>query len=212
MDSRSDLSDPEDLPPVPFLLSARRDVMVLSSDSDGEPSGVAAPRDLPGAGPPPPKKAKKSPEHVTVRIDPGLLQGGCGGQVLSALQTQETPCVIQKQPVPRSITWSRAGEDTQGAAPGLEETAILILVSGEEFVAMVQNCKKEPSGDGSSETLHSFTARVTRSSAGKLPTLVVMEMERYFRGNKGQKGQRRKRGVQDTVPCLSRVDVEEVSG
>ncbi|MEE6526717.1 hypothetical protein FKM82_027506 [Ascaphus truei] len=113
MDSRSDLSDPEDLPPVPFLLSARRDVMVLSSDSDGEPSGVAAPRDLPGAGPPPPKKAKKSPEHVTVRIDPGLLQGGCGGQVLSALQTQETPCVIQKQPVPRSITWSRAGEDTQ---------------------------------------------------------------------------------------------------
>ncbi|XP_018423362.1 PREDICTED: crossover junction endonuclease EME1-like, partial [Nanorana parkeri] len=69
----------------------------------------AAPRDPARA--PQPKKAKKSPESLTVHIDTVLLQDGSGGQVLNALQAQDYKCVIQSQPVARSITWSRSGED-----------------------------------------------------------------------------------------------------
>ncbi|KAM4664252.1 crossover junction endonuclease EME1 isoform 1-T2 [Discoglossus pictus] len=227
-------------------------VMVLSSDSDEEDSlmaRIARPQPLPvtrdtqprplgavtarnSAPRPPtrdqpgvsqPKKRGKDLEQVTVRIDPGLLQGGCGGQVLSALQTQEMACEILPQVVPRSITWSRTVWDVQGAGSSLEEAEIIIFVPVEEFVSMIQTSSKESFFASSKETLRGFVTRVTASRAGKVPTLVVMELEKYFRGNKNQSKKRmqeavrgekapprKKKGVKETLPVLSRVEVEEV--
>ncbi|OCT62927.1 hypothetical protein XELAEV_18044020mg [Xenopus laevis] len=252
MSSASELSDSEDLPSVPFL-ARRRDVLVLSSDSEGEggskllappqrtfggtKSRVPQPRPrvqnprvqnprVPLA-PPQAKKGKKNQETVTVLIDPGVLQDGCGGQVLSALQTQETPCVIQAQTIPRSITWSRSSADSNGEGIGQEEAEVLILLPGEEFVTMVHNWKKEPLGGNSKETLHNFVARVTASKSWKVPTLVVMEMEKYFSGGKklsrkkqkeptgggvpgnGKKRLNKQKESSETPPTLGRVEVEE---
>ncbi|XP_075702885.1 structure-specific endonuclease subunit EME1 isoform X2 [Rhinoderma darwinii] len=270
MSSRSKASESEDLPRVPFLVTAARqtDVMVLSSDSDDDqlpdvpllqrlcaptlrdvpapplggarprvisqrstssrdppirplgaatsrnafrqrpssrdlpapPLVVAEQRDPPLRGPASrdldkvsqPKKGKKNSDVVTVHIDPVLLQDGSGGQVLSALQAQEIACVIQSQPVPRSITWSRTGESMDGA-------------------------------DHNNVTLSSFVAHIAANRPRAIPTLVVMEIERYFKNQKTKsrkklqeavrgeaakdKGHKRKR--KEEAPQLSRVDVEE---
>ncbi|KAE8576807.1 hypothetical protein XENTR_v10004325 [Xenopus tropicalis] len=242
MSSGSELSDSEDLPSVPFL--SRREVLLVSSDSEGEGGpkplappqrtigGRAAPAKLrkprvPGGGPQP-KKGKKGQETVTVLIDPGILQNGCGGQVLSALQAQETPCVIQSQAIPRSITWSRSSADGNEEGLSQEEAEVLILLPGEEFVTMVQNLKKEPLGGSSRETLHNFVARVTAGKSWKVPTLVIMEMEKYFSGGKklsrkkqkeplggevpgnGKKRLGKRKESPETLPTLTRVEVEEV--
>ncbi|XP_075702884.1 structure-specific endonuclease subunit EME1 isoform X1 [Rhinoderma darwinii] len=299
MSSRSKASESEDLPRVPFLVTAARqtDVMVLSSDSDDDqlpdvpllqrlcaptlrdvpapplggarprvisqrstssrdppirplgaatsrnafrqrpssrdlpapPLVVAEQRDPPLRGPASrdldkvsqPKKGKKNSDVVTVHIDPVLLQDGSGGQVLSALQAQEIACVIQSQPVPRSITWSRTGESMDSVAFCQEEAEILVLVPGEDFVGMVQNCKA--GADHNNVTLSSFVAHIAANRPRAIPTLVVMEIERYFKNQKTKsrkklqeavrgeaakdKGHKRKR--KEEAPQLSRVDVEE---
>ncbi|KAG8446322.1 hypothetical protein GDO86_013959 [Hymenochirus boettgeri] len=251
------MSDPEEepLPRVQFL--TRREVLVLSSDSEEDqerhkshavptsrgsksrdpppPRPLAAPKkkNTSGAGPsraqpgpPVPKKGKKNPETVTVLIDPGVLQNAGGGLVLSSLQSQEIQCVIQTQPVPRSITWSRMSEDANGEGPSQEQAEVLILVSGEEFVAMMENCRKEPPGSSSKETLDSYVTRVKAGRSWKVPTLVIMEMEKYFRGgNKlskkkqkepvvgelnGKKRQNKQKEAQGMLPVMNRVEVEEV--
>ncbi|XP_073444140.1 crossover junction endonuclease EME1 [Dendrobates tinctorius] len=166
-----------------------------------------------------PRKGKKSADVVTVTIDTVLLQDGSGGQVLSALQAQETPCVIQSQPLPRSITWSRTGENINGDAFCQEEAEILILVPAEDFVAMIWNSKME---DGeNTATLSSFVSHIVSKKSCAIPTLVVMEMEKYFKNQKTKsrkklqdavrreapKGTKRKR--KEEPPQLSKVDVEE---
>ncbi|KAG8565013.1 hypothetical protein GDO81_012666 [Engystomops pustulosus] len=179
------------------------------------PPRAAASRDPPKVSQP--KKGKKSQEVLTVHIDTVLLQDGSGGQVLSALQAQETPCVIQSQPLPRSITWSRAGETPEGDPFCQEEAEILVLVPAEDFVTMVENSKTEASHN----TLHSFVASIMDNKSRAIPTLVVMELEKYFKNQKTKgrkklqeavrgdagKGQKRKR--KEELPQLSRVDVEE---
>ncbi|XP_075203612.1 structure-specific endonuclease subunit EME1 [Anomaloglossus baeobatrachus] len=200
---------------APLQCSASRDppaLRLMASDQrirpTRDPSKVCQPR-----------KGKKSADVVTVTIDPVLLQDGSGGQVLSALQAQESPCVIQSQPLPRSITWSRTGENIDGEAFYQEEAEILVLVPAEDFVAMVQNSKIE-AGE-STDTLSSFVAHVVSKKSCAIPTLVVMEMEKYFKNQKtnsrkklqdavrreAPKGNKRKR--KEEVPQLSKVDVEE---
>ncbi|XP_066444231.1 crossover junction endonuclease EME1 [Eleutherodactylus coqui] len=164
-----------------------------------------------------PRRGKKRPDVVTVYIDPVLLQDGPGGQVLSALQAQETPCIIQPQPVPRSITWSRATEDMDGDTVCQEEAEMIVLVPGEDFVAMVHNSKTD--NGPNNVTLSSFVAHIMANKPCAIPTLVVMEVEKYFKTQKTKsrkklqeavRGDRRhKRKDQEEPPQLSRVDVEE---
>ncbi|KAM8945893.1 structure-specific endonuclease subunit EME1 [Pelodytes ibericus] len=135
---------------------------------------------------------------------PGLLQGGQGRQVLSALQVHHTTCVIQTQPVVRSITWKRMPGHVEGEDPCQEDFEMVILVPAEEFVAMVQNQRKVPQSDYSNETLRRF---VTISKACIMPTMVILEMEKYFRGHKDKTRKRLK--VNQEEPCLTRVQVEE---
>ncbi|XP_075034001.1 structure-specific endonuclease subunit EME1 isoform X2 [Mixophyes fleayi] len=202
-----------------------------SRDNPARPLGATAPRDPPlrpqkkisaprdPAKVSQPKRGKKSPETVTVHIDTVLLQDGSGGQVLTALQAQEIHCVIRSQLVPRSITWSR----TEGDALCQQEAEILVLVTAEEFLAMIENSKMEPYSDCGKMTLSSFVGRITTSKSCAIPTLVIMEVEKYFRDQNtksrrklqeavqrvGAKERRRKRKETEDLPKLSRVDVEE---
>ncbi|XP_063315018.1 crossover junction endonuclease EME1 [Pelobates fuscus] len=237
MDSSADLSDPDHLPAVPFLARGPRcgDVMVLSSDSEEEPPArpprprtvTAAPslqvrqkRPLAGgAATAAPSKGKKSPDNLTVLIDPGLLHCGQGGQVLSALQAQEIPCVIQTQPVARSITWTRTQLHENDEDISQEQAEMIILIPAEEFVVTLQNHKKEPPGSWSNETLYKDFTHALMDKTCKMPTLVIMEMEKYFRGHKAQPKKRSneadkgskgsKKRKLEVLPHLTRIEVEE---
>ncbi|XP_040186668.1 crossover junction endonuclease EME1 [Rana temporaria] len=186
--------------------------------SRAPPTKSAASRDPAGA--PQSKKAKKCPESLEVHIDAGLLQDGSGGgQVLNALQAQEYKCVIQSQPVARSITWSRSGEDGNGEAFCQEEAEMLVLVPGEAFISMVQASKTEAHFTQSTGTLRGFVSHIMASKSRVIPSLVIMEMEKYFRDQKtkgkktvrgeGAKERKRKQKDLQELPKLSRVDVEE---
>ncbi|XP_073462779.1 crossover junction endonuclease EME1 [Aquarana catesbeiana] len=192
-----------------------------SSSSRAPPTKSAASRDPARA--PQPKKAKKCPESLEVHIDAVLLQDGSGGQVLNALQAQEYKCVIQSQPVARSITWSRSGEDSNGEVFCQEEAEMLVLVPGEAFIAMVQNSKTEAHFTQSTGTLRGFVSHIMASKSRVIPSLVIMEIEKYFcdqktKGKKmfkdavrgeGVKERKRKQKDLQELPKLSRVDVEE---
>ncbi|XP_053309312.1 crossover junction endonuclease EME1 isoform X2 [Spea bombifrons] len=168
--------------------------MVLSSDSEGEAykanlcsltdaaSHVIQPQNPPANVPSGTlsKKRKKTLDNVTVHVDPGLLQDGHGGEVLSALQAQELLCVIEPQAVTRSITWTRAGGPVQ-----------------------------DPQGCSSDEISWAFFTRLTVGKRLTMPTMVVMEMEKYFRAHTHKK-KRVKQGNLEVLPLLTKVDMEEV--
>ncbi|XP_053309311.1 crossover junction endonuclease EME1 isoform X1 [Spea bombifrons] len=193
--------------------------MVLSSDSEGEAykanlcsltdaaSHVIQPQNPPANVPSGTlsKKRKKTLDNVTVHVDPGLLQDGHGGEVLSALQAQELLCVIEPQAVTRSITWTRAGGPVQGE----EEEETVVLIPAEEFVALVQSFKKDPQGCSSDEISWAFFTRLTVGKRLTMPTMVVMEMEKYFRAHTHKK-KRVKQGNLEVLPLLTKVDMEEV--
>uniref|UniRef100_A0A670JAE6 Essential meiotic structure-specific endonuclease 1 n=1 Tax=Podarcis muralis TaxID=64176 RepID=A0A670JAE6_PODMU len=151
-------------------------------------------------------------KHIQAVLDPGLLQIEGGGLVLTALQAMECSCVIENQAVPCSITWRRKTGLGQAEEDNwTEEPNLLVLVLLEEFVAMIHNYK-QVSMEGPNETLQSFAANVMKKTPGKTLALAVVELEKYFRleccclptvnshGN---------RGKANTVPNLSRLDVEE---
>ncbi|XP_072259434.1 crossover junction endonuclease EME1 [Pyxicephalus adspersus] len=198
---------------------ATRKKSVRSRDPVSAPPPKSGPSRDPGTAPLP-KKAKKSQESLIVHIDTVLLQDGSGGQVLNALQAQEYKCVIQSQPVARSITWSRSGEDVNGETFCQEEPEMMILVPGEVFITMVENSKTNAQHNQSPGTLRSFVSNIMASKSRVIPTLVIMETEKYFSDQKskgkralkdaGRGERKRKQKTQQEVPKLSRVDVEEV--
>ncbi|XP_034645145.1 crossover junction endonuclease EME1 isoform X1 [Trachemys scripta elegans] len=170
-------------------------------------------------------------KHITVVLDPVLLQVEGGGQVLSALQSMNCGCVIESQAVPCSITWRRrrAGSSQVEEGSWLEEPNILVLLRLEDFVSMIYSYRQEVQGgtEGPKETLRSFVACVMERAPGKTLALAVVELEKYFRSHKVQsrkklrqavlngsqvegQGKRKKRkGKGDSGPELSRVEVEE---
>ncbi|XP_066473710.1 crossover junction endonuclease EME1 [Tiliqua scincoides] len=175
-------------------------------------------------------KAQKPGEcmkHIQVVLDPGLLQVEGGGQLLTTLQSMECSCAIESHVVPRSIVWRRKTGLAQAEEPTwTEEPNILVLVLLEEFVSMVHSYK-QVSKDVPAETLLSFVAHIMKKTPEKTLALVVVGLENYFSSHKhkSQKKQqtatqsgsealeqgkpRNRRDKANSVPHLSRVDVEE---
>ncbi|XP_020828225.1 structure-specific endonuclease subunit EME1 isoform X2 [Phascolarctos cinereus] len=91
-------------------------------------------------------KAQKPEEclkHITVVLDPALLQLDGGGQVLSALQAMECHCAIEAQTIPYSITWKRRAILSQVEEGNLtEEPFVLVLLQEKEFMTMIYNSKQ----------------------------------------------------------------------
>ncbi|XP_034960277.1 crossover junction endonuclease EME1 [Zootoca vivipara] len=163
-------------------------------------------------------------KHIQAVLDPGLLQVEGGGLVLTALQAMECSCVIESQAVPCSIAWRRKTGLGQAEEDNwTEEPNLLVLVLLEEFVAMIHNYK-QVSMEGPTETLQSFAANVMKKTPGKTLALAVVELEKYFSlksrkkvqqalqsGSEAQEQSKRRnrRGKANSIPNLSRLDVEE---
>uniref|UniRef100_A0A8C8R627 Essential meiotic structure-specific endonuclease 1 n=1 Tax=Pelusios castaneus TaxID=367368 RepID=A0A8C8R627_9SAUR len=169
-------------------------------------------------------------KHITVVLDPVLLQVEGGGQILSALQSMDCSCVIESQAVPCSITWRRrAGSSPVEESSWIEEPSILVLLRLEDFLSMIHNYRQEvhSGAAGPKETLRSFVSCVRERAPGKTLALAVVELEKYFRSHKVQSrkklrqavlngnqtegpGKRKKRKEKEGYgPELSRVEVEE---
>ncbi|XP_078510585.1 structure-specific endonuclease subunit EME1 [Lissotriton helveticus] len=169
-------------------------------------------------------------KHMQVLIDPAVLQMEGGGLLLSALQTMECSCVVNTRPVPYSISWRRRATDLQEEESAwVDDPSLLVLVPQKDFITLIQNSRKEHQSvqEEGLQTLRTFSARLLQRSDEKSTALVVMEMEKYFKCKKSQAQKqlrqavlgaaaveeqtkkRRKKGVQETLPVLSRVDVEE---
>uniref|UniRef100_A0A3B3CHI0 Essential meiotic structure-specific endonuclease 1 n=1 Tax=Oryzias melastigma TaxID=30732 RepID=A0A3B3CHI0_ORYME len=52
-------------------------------------------------------------KHMVVAVDPALLQLEGGGALLASLQALGCSCAIEKQPLPRSVSWARRAPPTQ---------------------------------------------------------------------------------------------------
>lgn len=169
-------------------------------------------------------------KHITVVLDPVLLQVEGGGQVLSAVQSMNCGCVIESQAVPYSITWRRRARSSQvEEGSWIEEPNILVLLCLDDFLSMIYSYRQEIQGgkEGPKETLRSFVACVLERAPGKTLALAVVELEKYFRSHKvqsrkkvrqavlngsqaeGQGKRKKQKGKGDSRPELSRVEVEE---
>ncbi|XP_074870888.1 structure-specific endonuclease subunit EME1 [Carettochelys insculpta] len=169
-------------------------------------------------------------KHITVVLDPVLLQVEGGGQVLSALQSMNCDCVIESQAVPCSVTWRRrAGSSQVEDGSWIEEPNILVLLRLEDFLSMIYSYRQaiQDGTEGPKETLRSFVACVMERAPRKTLALAVVELEKYFRSHKvqsrkklrqavlngsggdGQRKRKRQKEKGGSGPELSRVEVEE---
>ncbi|XP_044531019.1 crossover junction endonuclease EME1 [Gracilinanus agilis] len=162
-------------------------------------------------------------KHITVVLDPVLLQLDGGGQVLSALQAMECHCVIEAQTIPCSITWKRRAILSQPGDDWREEPIILVLLQEKEFMTMINNSKQDSPEEGK-ETLLNFVTWITARTLGKTLSLAVVEQEKLFSSQKPQRkrkqgmvhrdqakgkvDQRRSKEDSEFTPTLSRVEVE----
>uniref|UniRef100_A0A4W3GQA5 ERCC4 domain-containing protein n=2 Tax=Callorhinchus milii TaxID=7868 RepID=A0A4W3GQA5_CALMI len=157
---------------------------------------------------------------MLLSIDPGLLEEDVGGETLSALQATQSSCVVEEQAVGRSVTWRRrrvqpgaGGEHT--SEDWVEEPHVLVHVPLEGFLSMVHTYSQEVRGADTEGqvTLQSFSQSILDRSAGRIPALVVMGLEQYFRTQRKrlvteQGGDRPMRRKQKSRVRVSRVDVE----
>lgn len=121
-------------------------------------------------------------KHITVVLDPVLLQMEGGGQLLGALQSMECRCVIESQAVPCSITWRRTGtlEDEED---WVEEPSVLVLLLAEVLLSMISSLKQGSldSAEKGKGTLRGFVTDIIAKTAGRALSLVIVDQEKYFR-------------------------------
>uniref|UniRef100_G1RCT6 Structure-specific endonuclease subunit EME1 n=1 Tax=Nomascus leucogenys TaxID=61853 RepID=G1RCT6_NOMLE len=174
-------------------------------------------------------------KHITVVLDPVLLQMEGGGQLLGALQSMECRCVIEAQTVPCSVTWRRRAGPSEDGEDWVEEPTVLVLLRAEAFVSMIDNGKQGrlDSTMKGKEMLQGFVTDITARTAGKALSLVIVDQEKCFslellffdflpctsaqnpprRGkqgaNKQTKEKRQRRPEASIGSMISRVDAEE---
>ncbi|XP_059804987.1 crossover junction endonuclease EME1 isoform X2 [Hypanus sabinus] len=165
-------------------------------------------------------------KHIQVSIDPGLLQIEGAGQLLSTLQAMEVSCVIENQTIPHSVVWRRrqsyvVEQQMNEVTDWIDELHVIIHIPPEEFVSMVHVYKQELEGAATEgqETLEIFAVNILQQCAGRVPCLVIVDLEKHFSLQKKQKSQKRHvhttaRNGQDKQSCehnispISRMDVE----
>nr|XP_040033116.1 crossover junction endonuclease EME1 isoform X2 [Gasterosteus aculeatus aculeatus] len=177
-------------------------------------------------------------KHMVVAVDPALLQLEGGGTLLAALQALGCSCAVEKQAVPRSVSWMRRAPCAQpgggggGAAACVPEAHVVMQITVDDFITLVHGYVQEEGRGlcGSGPTLTSWVQQQQRRHVGKLLSLAVVELENHFRSQKSRsqkrlrqalggeergagKGRKRKKsGGDETRPEVSRVDVEEGGG
>uniref|UniRef100_A0A8C1YE99 Essential meiotic structure-specific endonuclease 1 n=1 Tax=Cyprinus carpio TaxID=7962 RepID=A0A8C1YE99_CYPCA len=173
-------------------------------------------------------------KHMVVTVDPSLLQLEGGGALLTSLHAMGCNCAIEKQSLPRSVTWARRSPCPQtGEKMSIPDSNSVIQVPVDDFVTMINNyCKRQCNGM-LTETGISLTAWIQglmSRNPGRTLSLVVIDIEKYFRSqnskcqkkyreavlgeekNVGLQGGQKKRRKKDDInqlPEVSRVQVEE---
>ncbi|KAK5851449.1 hypothetical protein PBY51_002243 [Eleginops maclovinus] len=154
-------------------------------------------------------------KHMVVAVDPALLQLEGGGTLLVALQALGCNCAIEKQGIPRSVSWIRrapcAQPEDEECVP---EAHVVMQMTVDDFIYLTHSyIQEERHGAGSGPTLTSWVLQQQRCHPTKTLSLVVIELENYFRLQKQTKKQgvkkRRKNGGAQDLPEVSRVDLEE---
>uniref|UniRef100_A0A8C2BYR1 Essential meiotic structure-specific endonuclease 1 n=1 Tax=Cyprinus carpio TaxID=7962 RepID=A0A8C2BYR1_CYPCA len=171
-------------------------------------------------------------KHMVVTVDPILIS--CGGALLTSLHAMGCNCAIEKQSLPRSVTWARRSPCPQtGEKMSIPDSNSVIQVPVDDFVTMINNyCKRQCNGM-LTETGISLTAWIQglmSRNPGRTLSLVVIDIEKYFRSqnskcqkkyreavlgeekNVGLQGGQKKRRKKDDInqlPEVSRVQVEE---
>ncbi|XP_014906328.1 crossover junction endonuclease EME1 isoform X4 [Poecilia latipinna] len=169
-------------------------------------------------------------KHMVVAVDPALLQLEGGGTLLASVQALGCSCAIEKQPLPRSVTWARqAPSAQQNGAARVPEPHVVMQMTVEDFITLTHNYIPEErySGSACSPTLTSWVRERQRRHPDKRLSLAVIELESYFRARKsrsqkrlraavageeaggGKEKKKRRSGHAEKLPEVSRVEVEE---
>ncbi|XP_049320602.1 crossover junction endonuclease EME1 [Astyanax mexicanus] len=168
-------------------------------------------------------------KHMAVAVDPGLLQLEGGGALLTSLHAMGCSCAIEKQPLPRSVSWLRRAPCPQtGELVSIPESHTVIQVPVEDFITMIHSYTQEQRGGGSAAcgiSLTSWTLRLMARNPGRTLSLAVIDIEKYYKSQNARSRQKfreavlgdgggggvkkRKRKEAEEHPDVSRVDVEE---
>nr|XP_046233618.1 crossover junction endonuclease EME1 [Scatophagus argus]XP_046233619.1 crossover junction endonuclease EME1 [Scatophagus argus]XP_046233620.1 crossover junction endonuclease EME1 [Scatophagus argus] len=167
-------------------------------------------------------------KHMVVAVDPALLQLEGGGTLLASVQALGCSCAIEKQPLPRSVSWMRRTPCAQqGDGVCVPEVHVVMQMTVDDIITLIHSyIQEERHGrSGSGPTLTSWVQEQQRRNPCKALSLVVVDLEKYFRSQKSQ-GQKRfreavageergkvkkrkKNGGDEVLPEVSRVEVEE---
>ncbi|KAM3592228.1 uncharacterized protein V6R79_015060 [Siganus canaliculatus] len=168
-------------------------------------------------------------KHMVVAVDPALLQLEGGGTLLASLQALGCSCAIEKQSIPRSVSWMRRTPATQsGEGSNVAEAHVVLQMTAEDFIVLVHGyIQEERQGwSGSGPTLTSWVQEQQKRNPGKNLILVVIDLEKYFRSQKshtqrkfreavtgeeqgGRKIKKGRKNVGADTPDVTRVEVEE---
>ncbi|XP_059386842.1 crossover junction endonuclease EME1 [Carassius carassius] len=173
-------------------------------------------------------------KHLVVTVDPGLLQLEGGGALLTSLHAMGCSCAIEKQSLPRSVSWARRSPCPQtGEMMSIPDSNTVIQVPVDDFVTMINNyCKRQCNGVliESGISLTTWIQGLMSRNPGRTLSLVVIDIDKYFRSqnskcqkkyreavlgeekNVGLQGAQKKRRKKDDInqlPEVSRVQVEE---
>ncbi|KAI4900299.1 hypothetical protein NFI96_010578, partial [Prochilodus magdalenae] len=195
-------------------------------------------------------------KHMVVTVDPGLLQLEGGGALLTSLHAMGCSCAIEKQPLPRSVSWVRRTPCLQashqrtytdtvilalsfcfcsaihyhslhdtGELMSIPEWNTVIQVPVEDFTSMVHNYTQEQRCGRTLDcgiSLTSWILRLMARNPGRNLSLVVIDIEKYFKSQNAKSRQKfrdavlgdggvkkRKRKDAEEHPNVSRVEMEE---
>ncbi|KAM4715355.1 crossover junction endonuclease EME1 isoform 2-T2 [Anableps anableps] len=173
-------------------------------------------------------KPEECIKHMVVAVDPALLQLEGGGTLLASVQALGYSCAIEKQPLPRSVTWARRAPSAQlSDAARVPEPHVVMQMTVEDFITLIHNYVQEErhSRSACSPTLTSWVQEQQRRHPNKRLSLAVIELENYFRAQKshsqkrlraaveetgGGKKKKQRNGHSEKLPEVSRVEVEEL--
>ncbi|XP_060796325.1 crossover junction endonuclease EME1 [Neoarius graeffei] len=162
-------------------------------------------------------------KHIVVLVDPGLLQLEGGGDLLTSLHTMGCSCAIEKQPLPRSVSWIRRTPCPQtGEVMSVPEALAVIQVPVDDFISMVHSSTQGQRSGVTSDcgvTLTAWVLRLMARNAHRTLSLAVIDIEKYFKSQcaKGRQkfrdavlgDKKRKRKDVEQLPDVSRVELEE---
>ncbi|KAJ3607972.1 hypothetical protein NHX12_025023 [Muraenolepis orangiensis] len=147
-------------------------------------------------------------KHMVVVVDPALLQLEGGGSLLTSLQELGCSCAIEKQPLPRSVSWLRRAPSGQlGEETSVPEAHVVIQMTADDFIALVHNFTREQrhGSTGFGPSLSCWVQELQSRNPGQILSLAVDDLEKLYRPQKVKRSKK----PQAEPPPVSLVDVEE---